>query len=398
MLWKQVTGIDFHPFCKMAVARNVTTCPDIPTFDILDADAFTGTWYEVGSTAQFKLSAEAGMSCPQVTYSLATTPHTGFNQGVVFNVLNSGVQVISPLAALEVHNINQGTKDICWNARDVCSMLASGSLQQSLAELAQVSSRVEEGSPDEASTLRAVQSKISTATENITLQLDGLAYHMIDIQTHNGYLSQANGTDKSSVDEIKHAILQARQNKAAIMELVSQIANAREELIKVAFNLFLAGYVIQSVDITQASLLIAAIEVGIVSKTTNIGLSFTSIGSAAGLTLNNKPHIKKPLSFPSTAFQNATSGGKLQLMIRGLPAPYWIIALEGFPSDSYEAALIYSCTQNLLASSTTQQSIIVISRTPQINPATLGRFMAVSGSLGIGFDCEDPFLFSSSRC
>jgi len=85
-------------------------------------------------------------------------------------------------------------------------------------------------------------------------------------------------------------------------------------------------------------------------------------------------------------------------MIRGLPAPYWIIALEGFPSDSYEAALIYSCTQNLLASSTTQQSIIVISRTPQINPATLGRFMAVSGSLGIGFDCENPFLFSSSTC
>jgi hypothetical protein len=247
MLWEQVTGIDFHPFCKMAVARNVTTCPDIPTFDILDADAFTGTWYEVGSTAQFKLSAEAGMSCPQVTYSLATTPHTGFNQGVVFNVLNSGVQVISPLAALEVHNINQGTKDICWNARDVCSMLASGSLQQSLAELAQVSSRVEEGSPHEASTLRAVQSKISTATENITLQLDELAYHMIDIQTHDGYLSQANGTEKSSIDEIKHAILQARQNKAAIIELVSQIANAREELIKVGLILWESKMTIEDI-------------------------------------------------------------------------------------------------------------------------------------------------------
>jgi hypothetical protein len=161
--------------------------------------------------------------------------------------LNSGVQVISPLAALEVHNINQGTKDICWNARDVCSMLASGSLQQSLAELAQVSSRVEERSPHEASTLRAVQSKISTATENITLQLDELAYHMIDIQTHDGYLSQANGTEKSSIDEIKHAILQARQNKAVIMELVSQIANAREELIKVGLVLWESNMTIEDI-------------------------------------------------------------------------------------------------------------------------------------------------------
>jgi hypothetical protein len=126
-------------------------------------------------------------------------------------------------------------------------MLASGSLQQSLAELAQVSSRVEEGSPHEASTLRAVQSKISTATENITLQLDELAYHMIDIQTHDGYLSQANGTEKSSIDEIKHAILQARQNKAAIIELVSQIANAREELIKVGLILWESKMTIEDI-------------------------------------------------------------------------------------------------------------------------------------------------------
>jgi hypothetical protein len=113
-------------------------------------------------------------------------------------------------------------------------------------------------------------------------------------------------------------------------------------LMQVAFNLFLAGYVIQSMDITQASLLIAATEVGIVSKTTNIGLSFTSIGSAAGLTLNNKPHIKKPLSFPSTAFQNATSGGKLQVGVLP-PSPSSNLSVDLFSRGGIRNAHQNSC-------------------------------------------------------
>jgi hypothetical protein len=115
--------------------------------------------------------------------------------------------------------------------------------------------------------------------------------------------------------------------------------------MQVAFNLFLAGYVIQSVDITQASLLIAATEVGIVSKTTNIGLSFTSIGSAAGLTLNNKPYIKKPLSFPSTAFQNATSGGKLQVGVLP-PSPSSNLSVDLFPRGGLRNTHQNSCLQN----------------------------------------------------
>lgn len=83
----------------------------------------------------------------------------------------------------------------------------------------------------------------------------------------------------------------------------------------------------------------------------------------------------------------------MQFSILGLSDPYWIIALEGLPSRGYDAALVYSCTENNLLE-TIQQGFFVLSRQRTLLPATLDRFLAVASSLGVDLDCENPFLTS----
>jgi hypothetical protein len=83
----------------------------------------------------------------------------------------------------------------------------------------------------------------------------------------------------------------------------------------------------------------------------------------------------------------------VQFSILGLTDPYWIIALEGLPSRGYDAALVYSCTENNLLE-TIQQGFFVLSRQRTLLPATLDRFLAVASSLGVDLDCENPFLTS----
>lgn len=77
----------------------------------------------------------------------------------------------------------------------------------------------------------------------------------------------------------------------------------------------------------------------------------------------------------------------------GLTQPYWILSLEGLPSRGYEAALVYSCTENHLLG-TIQQGFVVLSRQPTLLPVILDRFLGVASFLGVDLDCENPFLMS----
>lgn len=87
----------------------------------------------------------------------------------------------------------------------------------------------------------------------------------------------------------------------------------------------------------------------------------------------------------------------VQFSILGVTAPYNIIAVEGLPSKGYEAALVYSCTENHVLG-TIQQAFFVLSRRPTLLPATLNRFLGVAASLGTDLDCENPFLTSGCNC
>lgn len=219
------------PFCEKA-NTNVTSCPDIPTFDIVDAEAYAGLWYEIGSTAQFKLITEAGLSCSQVNYTVRVSHD--LNQGATLSVVNSGLRAIGPVSTLGVTSINRGSKDVCEGARDVCSVLGSGSdLLQCVEELCKVAYLISDGHPREAEVLRSTGKEISGYAYNISKEIPKLAKHLKQIQIIDGAISQANGRAKDNVEKIKLEVISATKYVAEIQEFVKEMTAARKCLVEV---------------------------------------------------------------------------------------------------------------------------------------------------------------------
>ena len=68
--------VNLSPFCEKAISNSSGVCPEVSTFDIIDISAYAGVWYEIGSTAQFKLLSEAGLDCLQANYTVQVSNDT----------------------------------------------------------------------------------------------------------------------------------------------------------------------------------------------------------------------------------------------------------------------------------------------------------------------------------
>lgn len=305
--------VPLGPFCERANSYATSTgCPDVSTFDVVDTAAYAGMWYEIGSTAQFKLLSEAGLNCLQANYTLEL-PTSGPSQ---LSIVNSGVRSLGAIATLGVTSISAGAKDVCTGARDVCSYLGPQSAtMQSVTELRRVADMVRLSLPEEAVSLDDVALQVEGYGRNISKELTMLAAHVARIQIFDGYLSAGNGTAAANVEQIKLDMIAVSKHVDAFVEFVREMAAARSLLAQVALKLVLAGEFVSSVDITEASALIGAAEQSIAlhAERMKTGLSAMSAASEVLLAAAALPDRNLSWSFPGVATRIANASGRLEV-------------------------------------------------------------------------------------
>jgi hypothetical protein len=237
---------DLHltSFCDRATSNTtITTCPAISTFDLIDITAYAGLWYEIGSTAQFKLTTSAGMSRVETNYTVFQTTSSSsssdddhhLHSTTTISAVNSGVRTLGPIATTGVAGINRGAKDVCEGARDVCSSLGSQSdLMQSVNELCKVAYILADDRPDLSPTLTSVAKQVQGYAFNISRELPMLARHVKEVQVQNGYLSEANGTADARVEQLRLDLTAISKHVSVIVEFVNEMAAARKCLVEVS--------------------------------------------------------------------------------------------------------------------------------------------------------------------
>ena len=236
-------------FCDRATSNTttITTCPAISTFDLIDITAYAGLWYEIGSTAQFKLTTFAGMTRVEANYTVVQTTSSSSSDGdqllhstTTISAVNSGVRTLGPIATTGVAGINRGAKDVCQGARDVCSSLGSQSdLMQSVNELCKVAYTLADDRPDLSPTLTSVAKQVQGYASNISyVELPMLARHVKEVQVQNGYLSgdeAINGTAKAArVEQLRLDLSAISKHVGVIVEFVNEMAAARKCLVEVS--------------------------------------------------------------------------------------------------------------------------------------------------------------------
>ena len=235
--------LHLRSFCDRATSNaTITTCPTVSTFDLIDITAYAGLWYEIGSTAQFKLTTFAGMTRVEANYTVVQTTSSSSSDGdqllhstTTISAVNSGVRTLGPIATTGVAGINRGAKDVCQGARDVCSSLGSQSdLMQSVNELCKVAYLLADDRPDLSPTLTSVANQVQGYAFNISRELPMLARHVKEVQIQNGYLSEANGTAKARVEQLRLDLIAISKHVDVIVEFVNEMAAARKSLVEVS--------------------------------------------------------------------------------------------------------------------------------------------------------------------
>ncbi|KAG6548190.1 hypothetical protein Mapa_010241 [Marchantia paleacea] len=377
---------------------NVTKCPSPSTFDLVDITAFGGKWYEIGSSARFKLSTEAGIACSQTNYTVMTSSSFWGPRTANMSFLDKGVKAVGDVAQFGVQQIAGAARGLCQNARGICKMLSSGSqIDQALTLVSNSAGKIFLFHPTESATLNAVRASIGTAISAVNAALDSLSKNVTQIQMMDSQLSQGNGTLKDNLGKLLNLTLKAGRVQDDIQSAVKAMADARGKIIQVAAKLVVAGGAdspIKAVpDLGQAVFLLAAAENAILALAAEVRLATFGVTAVAGLIAMD---TRKPGGFtsanPGVAVQNASFPGRLDAVWASKRAPYLILSVDGFPNMGYNAALIYSCTE--VPGAHYKQALFIISRTPTLSEIVIDRFLGVATFHGISNDCDDPFLYT----
>lgn len=369
-------------FCGRAEASK--SCAKPPTVDdIFKVEEYLGKWYEIGSTASFKLLTEGGLACNQARYSASLAGK--------LSLLNSGLRVISRLAVAEVAAVNVAARGACAAARDVCYQLSSvGQLSHSLSNLSLIHGNA-------GAQLLQLSNELKSSAQAAQYALQNLSDDVSLIQKVNGQISQANYSSslQSSVADIKEHVKEGGQEQEAVASLASTLNKIRGQVKDVSYK---SGWSKESkAALEQAALSLGSIAVKVGASSTAIELNLKAVGFGANSLQGNGHPIDDPSVSSVTGSitqPNATAAAKLEVSINSNKAPYWIIALEKSNQGAYSAALVYSCRE---VAGLTAKSLFILSREPELEKATLDAFLAKAELLGIYNDCEDPFLLTVQR-
>ncbi|KAL2641420.1 hypothetical protein R1flu_009007 [Riccia fluitans] len=238
-----------------------------------------------------------------------------------------------------VAGISGSSFSVCQSARVVCSQVNNGDslLREGISKVWKLKGKIEDSYSSEASSISTAASKIESAANEISPKLDNLAKYVSQIQVANSVVSQTDGkADKSAVVEFVNSnISLATEQVKSVDSSYKVMSEAQLDLIKVAESLFKRG-------------------------------------------------------FDGVAVQNPKEGGKLKVSIGLSPdSNYWILAVNG-ESSSYNAALVYSCSEVLTGG--IDETVWILSRTPELDDETMMSFINKASSLGIDLDCDAPFV------
>ena len=111
----------YTDFCSRSLVGK--SCPSVPTLHNVDLNALLGSYYEIGSTARYKLQYELGSACTHTNFTIDRSDVTSSNSASIINVLSSSVPVVHGQQTLSaLTRIANTTFDICSNIARLCSI------------------------------------------------------------------------------------------------------------------------------------------------------------------------------------------------------------------------------------------------------------------------------------
>ena len=161
-------------FCNRALEPK-KTCPTPPTPSSLDLNTLLGSYYEIGSTAHYKLRNELGMACTHTNFSLDTSASS--ENIVTVNVLTSGVPVVQGQQTLSaLTRIASLSASVCSSAARMCSMISPQSkIYDASLRVSGVAQALSSSNPIDASTLDQVVSTLNASVGGIHSHIERLS-------------------------------------------------------------------------------------------------------------------------------------------------------------------------------------------------------------------------------
>ncbi|KAL3693752.1 hypothetical protein R1sor_007403 [Riccia sorocarpa] len=376
-------------YCTASLAKK--TCPHLQTVDSINLEAYLGEWYQIGSTANFLNSAEAGGTCPEVEYS------KGKKEGEI-KVENRDFLSAKVGTIVSVAGISGSSSLICQSARASCSQVNNGDslLREGISKVWKLKGNIENSYSSEASSVSTAASEIEAAAKEISPKIDTLTKYVTQIQISNSLVSQTDGkADKSAaVGLVKANISLATEQVKSIDASYKIMSDSQLDLIKAAGSLFKRGLdgVGPSITLTDAATEVLAGITAIKAQFTAITGALEASTKAASYVLEDKTEVYYNVSkVEGSAVQDGKEGGKLKVTIGLVEADYWILALKG-DNSKYDAALVYSCSELLTGG--VDETYWILSRTPELDDDTITSFLSTAASQGIDQDCDAPFIKS----
>ncbi|BBN05316.1 apolipoprotein D and lipocalin family protein [Marchantia polymorpha subsp. ruderalis] len=387
-------------YCTNSLAKK--TCPSLATVDSLDLSAYSGTWYEIGSTANFKNTLEAGGTCAVAKYSSSDKENE-------LKVENSHYLSAKAGTVVAVGGISGSCSLVCQSARAVCSQVNIGDslLREGISKVWKLKNSIEGSYSSEAGSVSSANAKIEAAANEIAPKVDTLAKYVSQIQSSNSILSQTDGSAdaSSTVGSMKATITLASEQVKSLDASFKVMSDAQLELINVAATLFKKGGdgIGPSFTLTDAATQVLGGLTSIKAQVTAMTAAFEVSSKAASAVLEDKTkayyNISKAMG---KAVRNGSSGGKLSVSFdpvseKLFPGKYWILAVNG-EGTKYNAALVYSCMEVLTGG--TEETMWILSRSPELDDATTNALLSKATSMGVDQDCNAPFVRTvrTSKC
>ncbi|CAI5988880.1 unnamed protein product [Closterium sp. NIES-64] len=355
--------------------------PDLASVDDIVLTAYTGRWYEIGSTASFRFTFELGLTCTTANYTAKGVTPSGRNK---VKVVNRGMRSVALPRRSQIFTTSLNANRIARNLRIVCGVTntattASAQAQTLLSSNTATNSSVE--SLAAADKLAAFATSVSSDAEMINNALR-------DFQTEADKLNkrgQAKGFSAS---------------RSKMLKSISNIQGAAGRILQAAFTGKTAAQ-----GLSRALRAMggqgeetAANGLGSLVGNTRIMFAATSIVRLATVmvapTVAMVPSPLRSLSqgfVRGKALQSKKNAGRLSVTFFG-PAPskpnYLVFNVQGDPSaGQYTQATVVDTSGG-------EATIWLLSRTPTIPQSEIDAALARVTDAGVRLTGANAFLLT----
>lgn len=381
-------------FCRRSSSRE--SCPDPPTSAHVDLNAYTGTWYQVASTARYKLSFDSGLVCEQANYTFVSQTLGAAR----ISAVNSGAAVISRTDAAILTRQCRSTDGICSAAIRICSAVTppDSRLHQNIRLLARAADTLSSSHPSVSAGLVLQTRRTAHLARIVESDVDALAANVSAIQQTYGRISQDEGLRRENLRELSETISFSLTAVWDFSYQISRMDSIRSEILHVAATLAGENPSL-AFQISRAAFQIAAEFSRIQSNLANVATLLDGLEASAAILARSSGGATNFRAAPPVmyglGFQNGSSPGKLEMDFYGVSSPYWIIGLEGSARKGYDAAMVYWCREGLNGG--IYEDLFLLSRSGKLRGSILGKFTRMAAEYGIYLDCDNPLIFTDQR-